>query len=174
MFGLRNMLLSWKGQIVVNAPVGRVFSELADFTSHPNWNKSIASVQKTSEGPVGVSSTFETRARDVTATRYVEVTEFVPGERLAWDTPFFGGGAQLRQFIELQPSPRGTQITLRADWLKFPFWGDALLLVLLITFAPLVLAVGLPANLWGARRLRRHLKEWLESQLTSSEEANDD
>ena len=92
-----------KGDIVVNAPPDKVFSYLADFTRHHDWNGWQGfRLKPTSRGSFGVSSTFEASA-DLpitemassyggttsglkTYTRVETVTEVVPNTRLAFSS----------------------------------------------------------------------------------------
>ncbi len=119
-------------ETLVNAPVDRVFSYVADFTRYPEWSgETIRSHKKTSQGPVGVGTTFrmvlyyegqapsESSAGTSPRTEIedVEVTEFVCNERIAWE--HHGGQIAHRIIIGVQPVASGTRMVLRDEWLGY-------------------------------------------------------
>ncbi len=108
------MLLVRKS-ILVDAPVEKVFRYLADFERHPEWVNKLVSIRKTSPGPVGVGSTFETRSMErrgpsqtlggelVEVPGEIEVTQFVANKRFVFEvmTQEWGSG-RFRHSFELR------------------------------------------------------------------------
>jgi hypothetical protein len=150
-----------------------VFSYLADFTHRPEWERDVVRVEKTSEGPVDVGSSFqmivrETRGagpgtgRVVQVSTDVEIVEFVPGRRLAWDEKNPGPGPDRwtpRDFVQVEPSPTGTKITFGSEAVDPPpRWAKHGILVLV----PLMLLTTPIRAFFESRELRR-LKSRLES-----------
>lgn len=101
---LAKKLLTSKVEVVVDVSAGQVFSYLADIKRHTEWLRYDA-VRKASQGPVGVGSVFiaTTRQESVfvsgsgygrrtvkTVRSRLQVTEFVPGERLAYEVEHLG------------------------------------------------------------------------------------
>ena len=74
-------------QVEVNVPPEVVFAYLSDLEKHPEWSHTME-IKRTSEGPVGVGSTYASKGKNfgMTANDTVEVTEHRPNERFAWRT----------------------------------------------------------------------------------------
>lgn len=103
--------------IEVPCPRAEAFDAVADFSSAERWDPGIARSTRTSDGPVGVGSTFDIlarfRGRELPFT--YTVVDLVPGERVvirgegrsatALDTVTFadadGGGTRLTYTAEL-------------------------------------------------------------------------
>lgn len=51
-------MIEFSNQVVVDRPLGEVFGFVSDFRNVPKWNYYVRSVTKTSDGPLGVGSTF--------------------------------------------------------------------------------------------------------------------
>jgi len=162
-------------QIEVKAPVDRVFSYLADFTNRPGWEGDVVSVEKTSEGPVDVGSTFEMIVREISGvglgsgkvqvSKEVEIVEFVPGRRLAWDAKnpepdHWDYRWSPRNFVQVEPSPTGTKITFGSEAVEPPPWWAKYMFLL---FLPPMLLIRPIRAFLGSRELRR-LKSQVESE----------
>jgi uncharacterized protein YndB with AHSA1/START domain len=113
-------LFGIKVEVVVNAPVERMFDCVADIPRYGEWLLP-GTPEKTSEGPVGVGSTFTFTPRIWWFVRAkLKLTEFVAHERLAWEWETMG--IRLLRSFELQPAGGGTRITHGDEWLHFgPF-----------------------------------------------------
>lgn len=88
MLNLRRMI-GFSAQVVVDAPSDKVFSYVADFDRHHEWLSWEAETEKTSQGPVGVGSTFKRVGYELFGSigSYpvdVVVTEYAPNERLTF------------------------------------------------------------------------------------------
>lgn len=131
-------------QITINAPPERVFAYLSDISRHAEWAGHSLKVEKTSEGPVAVGSTFSTvghqLGRDFEAE--VRITELVSNEKLAFEAE--GKDFHFSHHFLLRSENGGTRLTKggEAKRLGFPF---GLLLPLLSALG--VVARGLDGDL---------------------------
>ena len=152
------MPLLSKRFIGVNAPVDRVFNYLADFRRHQGWNRlahSDHSFVHTAPGSVKTGMNFEGTDNDEWGYSHVrvtlEVTEFSPNERLAFEFRRIPGFGSLN-FFEVRPTSNGTLITIwTKPLLPQPLWFLALSSPFLL-FWPLLRPLLL---LNDARSLRR-------------------
>jgi uncharacterized protein YndB with AHSA1/START domain len=98
---------------VIDAPIDRVWSELADIEGQPRWMHEMKSVRILTPGPVGVGTRGEAEVRilGIGVTDPVSVTEFDPPHRfgIRHEGIFEGGG-----IIELEPGADGT--TTLVSW----------------------------------------------------------
>ena len=102
-------------QTQINAAPEEVFAYLSDLEKHPEWSHCME-IEKTSEGPVGVGSSYRSRGKNfgITANETVEVTEHQPNERFGWRTT----GAMGMKFgwsFELSPQEGGTLLIERFE-----------------------------------------------------------
>jgi uncharacterized membrane protein len=122
--------------IVIDAPIERVWAELADIEGQPRWMHEMKSVRLLTPPPIGVGTRGEATVRvfGISVTDPVEVTEFAPPQRFAirHEGSFTGGGV-----ITLEAGADGTTTILR--------WDETLI-------APIMprLAARLQAPLFGA------------------------
>jgi carbon monoxide dehydrogenase subunit G len=81
-----------EASITVKRPIGEVFAAMSDWANSSTWISGTQSVTKTSDGPIGVGTTWHTVGKAVgrTLDAVVTVTEFEPDRRCAWaiDKPF--------------------------------------------------------------------------------------
>ncbi len=100
--------------IVIDAPIERVWAEVADIEGQPRWMVEMKSVRLLTRPPVRVGTRGEATVRvfGVSVTDPVEVTEFAPPHRFAirHEGSFSGGG-----LITLQAGADGTTTILRWD-----------------------------------------------------------
>ena len=142
MFSLKKMM--WiSAQVVIDAPPDKVFSYLTDFDRHHEWLGIGVppEIEKTSEGPVGVGTTFKSMEVAVWPWRYkadIVVTEYAPNERLAFDWLAPGGACQSHS-IHLEPEPvsGGTRVTVERELVRSKGWGR-LLMPLFLPVMPVV------------------------------------
>ena len=102
-------------QTQINAAPEEVFAYLSDLEKHPEWSHCME-IEKTSEGPVGVGSSYRSRGKNfgITANETVEVTEHQPNERFGWRTT----GAMGMKFgwsFEMTPQEGGTLLIERFE-----------------------------------------------------------
>ncbi|MEX1173298.1 MAG: SRPBCC family protein [Chloroflexota bacterium] len=100
--------------VVIDAPIQRVWRELADIEGQPRWMREMKSVRLTTPRPIGVGTRGDATVRifGLSTTDPVEVTEFDPPHRFAirHEGAFTGGGV-----ITLQPGADGTTTIVRWD-----------------------------------------------------------
>jgi len=109
-----------KSRRVISAPADRVFDYLSDLDSYAKWAMSDPyTLAKTSQGPLGVGSTFLAELSVTTLGQKLHyagvtltVTEFVSNERIAFQMGDHEGGAWTRESCDLQPVAGGTEVTL--------------------------------------------------------------
>lgn len=99
---------------VIDAPIHRVWAELADIEGQPRWMHEMKAVRLLTPPPVGVGTRGEATVRilGISTTDPVEVTEFMPPTRFAirHEGAFTGGGV-----ITLEPGADGTTTIVRWD-----------------------------------------------------------
>ena len=144
--GRGRAMLRIKNQRVVNAPVDKVFSYLADFTHLSEW------LWKGKRVTTSGGRTFTVRfARGNQIT--FQVIAFVDNKRLAWEREDIGE----RHFVELQTSDGGTRIAYGYEYVGVSPWMLlGLLLVWVLNLSPL--------GRWYDARTMRRLRERLESE----------
>ena len=91
-------------RITISAPVPNVFSYLADFPRHSEWAAQPLRIRQTSEGPVGVGSTFVSVGRQFGRENenHITVVKFIPNERIVFES-----AGQSRAFPSLLHHGRG-------------------------------------------------------------------
>ncbi len=100
--------------VVIDAPVERVWSVLADIPLQPEWMHEMKAVRLTTPGPTRVGTRGEATVRifGIRVTDPVEVVAFDPPTRFAirHEGLFTGGGV-----ITLEPGADGTTTIMRWD-----------------------------------------------------------
>jgi len=73
-------MLKVESTTVINRPVEEVFALLSNLENYPKWSSAFLEVQKTSEGPIGVGTTWRAvqKAFGQRLESEVEVTEYEP------------------------------------------------------------------------------------------------
>ncbi|HEX2153752.1 MAG TPA: SRPBCC family protein [Acidimicrobiia bacterium] len=98
----------------IERPIEEVFAYLADFENIPDWNYAIVETQKTSEGPVGIGSTYrQVRSLPSRSEETFEVTDYRSHQSLTISGtmgPFIG---DLK--YRLESTARGTRVTNEVD-----------------------------------------------------------
>jgi carbon monoxide dehydrogenase subunit G len=81
-----------EASITTKRPIDEVFAALSDWTNSEKWISSTQSVTKTSDGPIGVGTTWSTVGKLLGRTLEADITatEFEPDQKSAWvvDKPF--------------------------------------------------------------------------------------
>jgi uncharacterized protein YndB with AHSA1/START domain len=91
-----------------------VFAFLADFENVPAWNHAIEETKKTSDGQVGVGTTYrQIRSMPRRSEEGFEVTDFEPGRRLAVQGRV--GPFPSRVSYLLESTEEGTRVTNSVD-----------------------------------------------------------
>lgn len=104
----------FEGRISINAPAGRVFDYVADFTRHGEWGGHGLEVMKSAEGPVAVGTTFSTTAKLFgTQREQSTITELTPGRAFAWDST--GALGRVHHWFTLSEEGGSTTLTKGAE-----------------------------------------------------------
>jgi len=104
----------FEDRISIQAPAGRVFDYVADFTRHGEWGGHDLEVTKSSEGPVAVGSTFSTTAKQFgTQREQSTITELTPGKMFAWDST--GALGRAHHWFSLSEDGGSTSLTKGAE-----------------------------------------------------------
>jgi Polyketide cyclase / dehydrase and lipid transport len=94
----------------VERPIEDVYSYLADFENVPSWNYAIALTEKTSDGPVGVGTTYrQVRTAPSRSEETFELTVYEPHRSLGLNGTIGPFSAELEYHLE--PLERGTRLT---------------------------------------------------------------
>src|SRR5579862_3735184 len=80
------MAHEFSGSAVIDRPIIDVFAFLAEGTNDPKFSPRVQEIRKTTDGPVGVGTVFESTVKDagMTSKRAFELTEFVEPTRIRW------------------------------------------------------------------------------------------
>ncbi len=143
-------MLSCEKRTLVDAPVDKVFTYLADFTRHPEWAAHRLKIEPTSQGPVGIGSTFASSGHQMGRENEnkVVVTEFVANEKLVFEAE--GQQGRFRHSFEVQPANGGARLTKRFEPLRLSLMAK-LMAPVLILLSPRGLAGDL-------QRIKSHLE----------------
>jgi uncharacterized membrane protein len=109
--------MRFEQSIVVNAPAEKVFEYVSDLTKLPEWGQFSVAVRQTSQGPVGVGSTYETDGKQFgNHTDNCTVTEYVPGQKFALETK--GDAGDVRNSFEIVEEGPTTRLTKVQEFTK--------------------------------------------------------
>ncbi len=80
------MAHGFTGSAVVDRPINEVFAFLADGTNDPKFSPRVQEIRKTTDGPVGVGTVFESTVKDagMKSSRKFELTELVAPTKIRW------------------------------------------------------------------------------------------
>ncbi|MGH2793122.1 MAG: SRPBCC family protein, partial [Actinomycetota bacterium] len=109
--------MKYHQSIVVNAPADKVFEYVSDVTKLPEWGQFSVAVRQTSQGAVGVGTTFETDGKQFgNHTDTCTVAEYVPGKRFTLETS--GDAGDVRNWFELEDQGSTTRLTKVQEFTK--------------------------------------------------------
>jgi uncharacterized membrane protein len=101
-----------EASVVINRPLEEVFAFASNTENHTQWNSGVLEVEQTSEGPVGVGTTF--RGVDHFLGQRVEwtseVTEYQPDRRV--DHTIAAGAIRLEESCTFECVEGGTELTV--------------------------------------------------------------
>ena len=110
----------WEDRISVQAPAGRVFDYVSDFTRHAEWSGNGLAATKESDGPAAVGSAYSTTAKQFgTQREHSTVTEFTPGRTFAWDSR--GALGRVHHWFSMSEDGGATSLTKGAEMLEPTF-----------------------------------------------------
>jgi uncharacterized protein YndB with AHSA1/START domain len=77
---------SFEGTAVIERPIEDVFAFLAEGTNDPKFSPRVLQIAKTTDGPPGVGTRFESTVKDagMKTRREFELTEFQPPTKIRW------------------------------------------------------------------------------------------
>lgn len=80
------MAHEFSGSAVIERPIDEVFAFLADGTNDPRFSPRVQEIRKTTDGPIGVGTVFESKVKDagMTTRRKFELTELQAPTRIRW------------------------------------------------------------------------------------------
>jgi hypothetical protein len=80
------MAHEFSGSAVIDRPIDEVFAFLADGTNDPKFSPRVQEIRKTTDGPVGVGTVFESTVKDagMTTGRNFELTGFEAPTTIRW------------------------------------------------------------------------------------------
>src|SRR3979409_1641616 len=80
------MARGFSGAAVIDRPIDEVFAFLADGTNDPKFSPRVQQIQKTTDGPIGVGTVFESKVKDagMTSGRKFELTAFESSTKIRW------------------------------------------------------------------------------------------
>ncbi|HEY8448112.1 MAG TPA: SRPBCC family protein [Thermomicrobiales bacterium] len=121
------MQKDWESSVYVEAPVEKVFAYLADVSRHPEWDASVAKVERISDGLGGdAGSEWKVYERlnvlqgkgesrwNSAGIAHRELREVVPHSRVSWQThPVPAVGISAVFAWDLEPEGSGTRVTQR-------------------------------------------------------------
>lgn len=110
-------MAEFSNALVVNCTPEKAFEYLSDVARHPEWAGNPLEIEKTSDGPIAVGSTFSSIGK-LMGTHRGEVTiiELVPNEKIVYESDDDTG--RVRHSILLAPTEGGTMITKASDILE--------------------------------------------------------
>ncbi|HEY7401828.1 MAG TPA: SRPBCC family protein [Actinomycetota bacterium] len=104
----------FEDRISINAPAGRVFDYVADFTRHGEWAGHGLEVVKSGDGPVGMGTTYSTTAKQFgTQREQSTITEIIPGKTFAWDST--GALGRIHHWFTITEDGGSTTLTKGAE-----------------------------------------------------------
>lgn len=106
-----NNTTTWK--VHIDRSPEDVFALLSDVTNHSQWSKTAYGAEKTSDGPVGVGTTYKSwgwlPGKGKEHPNEVKVTAYEPGRRFAFDAADPSGPVIPSDFV-LTPEGGGTKV----------------------------------------------------------------
>ena len=99
-------MIQFKNILEINRPVDEVFSFIADFRNLPKWNYFVQKVEKTSSGPIGISTTYHQVRK--TDEQQFKITVYEPHHRVSIQTISTSPSLTLR--FTLNPEGNGTHL----------------------------------------------------------------
>jgi len=115
-------MLKSEVEIVVNKPPDQVFAYLADLRRHPEWATHKLTLRQTSAEPTGPNAAFDSVGVQLLLPLKdkVRVSEYVPGEKFAYDS--YGDLGDYRHYFRLEPEGGGTRIHYGVIFLNGPLY----------------------------------------------------
>lgn len=147
------MAHEFSGSTLVDRPIDEVFAFLADGTNDPKFSPRVKEIRKTTDGPVGVGTVFESTVKDagMTTRREFEIIDTQAPTRIRWSErsknviTVADGGYDLEKVSDTQ-----TKVTIRNT-----FQGHG--------FGKLILGFALRAAIKDAPAFTQRIKSAIEA-----------
>jgi carbon monoxide dehydrogenase subunit G len=80
------MAHEFSGTAVIDRPIDEVFAFLEDGTNDPKFSPRVQQIKRTTDGPIGVGTVFESTVKDagMTSSRKFELTEVQAPTKIRW------------------------------------------------------------------------------------------
>jgi Polyketide cyclase / dehydrase and lipid transport len=80
------MAHGFSGSAVIDRPIDEVFAFLADGTNDPKFSPRVQQIRRTTDGPIGVGTVFESTVKDagMKSSRKFELTAFEAPTKIRW------------------------------------------------------------------------------------------
>ena len=141
--------MPYERSTTVNCTPDKAFAYVSDIAKHADWSTHGLEVEKTSEGPVAVGSTYATTGHLMgTHKAEVRIVDLVPNEKVVYECSDDTG--QFRHYISVAPENGATRLTKGVEPIK-----TNTLLTILGPFRGLIIPRGLAADL---RRIKQKLE----------------
>jgi len=104
-------MIKMEQSIIINRPVEEVWKFISNVENVPRWDRGVLEARQTSEGPVGVGSTAQTRRQLLGWQRIgkLRISEYVPNKIISLQGSLGSMTAQIRYAFE--PVEGGTRMT---------------------------------------------------------------
>lgn len=103
--------------IDINVPPQQAYDYLSDITKHGEWGSHNLTVEKTSDGPVAVGSTFGSTGHQMgTHKGVVTITALDPGKKIVYESSDDTG--VMRHAFEFAPQNGGIRVTKSFETVK--------------------------------------------------------
>lgn len=76
----------FEATVEIDRPVAEVFAFLADGANDPKFSPRVLKIEKSTDGPTSVGTTYQSTVKDagLTTRREFKITEFVPDKKIRW------------------------------------------------------------------------------------------
>jgi carbon monoxide dehydrogenase subunit G len=101
-------MITETASVRIERPAEVVWDYFTDVSNDPEWNPSAIKARRTSDGPLGVGSTFHV-LRKMSGPMDLEYTEY--SRPLRWSLRGVGRGVSFTYAADLKPSGAGTELT---------------------------------------------------------------
>jgi len=101
--------------IVIKRPVDKVFAYAADVKSWPKWRSIIVAAEQTSQGPLGVGTTFKgvVHMMGLNMKWTAKVTEYEPNRKCTMN--YTSGSMSYNEYVTFDSIEGGTKTTVVLD-----------------------------------------------------------
>jgi carbon monoxide dehydrogenase subunit G len=111
---IRAMAGRFEGTTVIDRPIEEVFAFLSDGTNDPTFSPRVLEIAKTTDGPVGVGTTYKSTVKDagVKTQREFKITEFERPTKIRWAETSTNQVMAPEGGYDLAPEGNGTRVTV--------------------------------------------------------------